>query len=96
MPGSPSPQNAPFPHSGATLREAGRPCRHGIVGSEPRISPLTWAMDALTSLGSKLFNSLQKCFLINKMLLGKRKCSRTKFLVLHSSKMVQRPLGLSV
>ena len=24
------------------------------------------------------------------------KCSRTKFLVLHSSKMVQRPLGLSV
>ena len=29
--------NSTFPHSGATLREAGRPLRHGIVGSDPQL-----------------------------------------------------------
>ena len=32
-----SAENSTFPHSGATLREAGRPLRHGIVGSDPQL-----------------------------------------------------------
>ena len=32
-----SAENSTFPHSGATLREAGGPLRHGIVGSDPQL-----------------------------------------------------------
>ena len=32
-----SAENSTFPHSGATLREAGRPLRHVIVGSDPHL-----------------------------------------------------------
>ena len=34
-----SAENSTFPHSGATLREAGRPLRHVIVGSDPQPTP---------------------------------------------------------
>ena len=32
-----SSENSTFPHSGATLREAGLPLRHVIVGSDPQL-----------------------------------------------------------